>query len=88
MGAGLDNTPLIISDEGDIELSGNSQISMILYAPNGNIELSGNAKIWGAVIGHSVDVSGNAEVKYDTGLQQRSDLPGSGGPNLLSLDRN
>lgn len=76
--------PLIISIDGNITTIGNSWISAILYAPNGNITLSGNSKVYGAVVGKSVSTTGNNTVEYPQGLGVTTDLPGSGGVNILS----
>ena len=79
-----DNTPLIISTDGSITVTGDSWTTAILYAPNGDIMLSGNSMVCGAVVGRNITAEGNNEVEYLMGLRGCDDLPGAGGVNVLS----
>ena len=49
-------------------LTGSTQFSGALYAPNSAINISGNAEIFGSVIARQVNVTGSAEVHYDQAL--------------------
>jgi len=55
----IDNIPLIISDQGNAVLDGNTWVSMVVYAPNGSIDLDGNIMVKGAVYAQTVIIDGN-----------------------------
>jgi Tfp pilus assembly protein PilX len=79
-----DNIPFVISNEGNITVTGNSWTSVALYAPNGHITMTGNSKVYGCVIGESVDASGNSMVQY-LDLNGHGDIP-AGQLNMLTYN--
>jgi hypothetical protein len=70
--------PFIMAINGGVNISNNSGISGVIYAPNGDITMAGNTEIWGCVVGKSVTGSGNTTINYLMELRNRSDLPGRG----------
>ncbi len=56
-------------------LSGNSAFYGAVYAPNANLAVTGDGDIYGALVGKTVNVSGNGDIHYDEALQ---DLGGGG----------
>lgn len=66
------NVPLTVyssnSDDTEIELGGNGEIYMNLYAPNEVVSYNGTAAIIGALRGKSVELSGTGDIHYDEGL--------------------
>jgi len=72
----LDNIPIFISLGDSVNFSGAAWTSAIVYAPDAHIELSGSSKVYGALIGKSVDLEGAVEVEYPPELADREDLPG------------
>jgi hypothetical protein len=44
---------------------GNSDSEFQLYAPNTDVELGGSADYWGTVVGKTLSVNGNANLRSD-----------------------
>jgi hypothetical protein len=83
--------PFILAPNGQFEITGSGYASAVLYAPEADVVISGSAKLFGAVIGNSVTISGSGIIEYPPGLENRDDLPGSGGDGsivVLSYDIN
>lgn len=59
-----------------VSVGGNTTINATIYAPDSNVEVNGNAQLFGAVIGNSLDLDGNAKVHFDEQLTTQS---GGGG---------
>ncbi len=74
-----EDIPFFMAIHGDVNLSGNSTTSAIIYAPEGQISLSGNGDLYGCAVGDSVRVSGNGYIEYLMEIRDRDDLPGRGG---------
>jgi len=74
----VDDIPYFISLGDEVGFSGDTWVSAIVYAPDAHIELSGSSKVYGALVGKSVDLHGDVEVEYPPGLGERDDLPGGG----------
>jgi hypothetical protein len=55
-----------------IGLSGNSDLTGAIYAPEASVTLTGSAGIFGAVMAHDTTMRGNAAVHYDESL---ADIP-------------
>jgi len=70
--------PCVISLGSTVSFSGATCVSAAVYAPNAHIGLSGSSKVYGALVGKSVDLEGDVEVEYPPGLANREDLPGGG----------
>lgn len=51
-----------------VNLTGNGEIYMNLYAPQGAVSYKGHGNIMGALRGKVVDISGNGGMHYDEGL--------------------
>lgn len=79
----IPNTPLFISEQGNIQVDNNVNLECFLYAPSGTITLGNNDHITGAVVGQSVTVNNNAIVTFITA--GRSGLPGQGSPGGMSV---
>jgi len=71
----LNQTPLIISKNGNVTLSNGSKLSAIIYAPKGAISLSGSAKVWGSLYGKSITLGTGAKLIYQAGLMGTTGLP-------------
>lgn len=62
-----------------ITYSGTADFYGAVYAPEAEITCSGNAKIIGSLIGDTVDIGGNPEIRWDPALGQ------GGGPVFIGL---
>jgi hypothetical protein len=51
-----------------VHVAGNGALKGALYAPNANVNINGNGDVMGAVVGHSVTLTGNAAFHYDESL--------------------
>ena len=51
-----------------IALSGTSDLTGAIYAPEASISLTGSAEIFGAVMAHDTTMRGNAAIHYDVSL--------------------
>lgn len=51
-----------------VKVSGNGSLSGIVYAPNADVSIVGNGEVYGAVVGKTVKVTGNANFHYDESL--------------------
>jgi hypothetical protein len=51
-----------------VSLSGGSGAYLTVYAPKTGVTISGNAPLYGAVLGKTLTLSGNASVHYDVRL--------------------
>lgn len=83
--------PFILAPSGQFEITGSGYASAVIYAPEADVVISGAAKLYGAVIGNSVAISGSGIIEYPPGLENRDDLPGSAGDGsivVLSYDIN
>lgn len=52
----------------NIKISGNGSLSAIVYAPNADVEIKGNGAVYGAVVGKTAKITGNANFHYDESL--------------------
>ncbi len=52
----------------NVSLSGNANFYGVLYAPQANVSMSGNGQIFGAVVGYTINNSGNAAIHFDESL--------------------
>ncbi|MDO9309629.1 MAG: CARDB domain-containing protein, partial [Deltaproteobacteria bacterium] len=53
-----------------VDISGNTDLHALVYAPTAVIRLSGGQNTFGSIIGSSVDISGGSSVHYDEGLKE------------------
>lgn len=54
-----------------VSISGNGQLSGVVYAPNANVTLNGGGSsgaVYGAVVGNNITLNGGAEFHYDEAL--------------------
>jgi hypothetical protein len=51
-----------------VQISGNGSLSAIVYAPNADVSIVGNGEVYGAMVGKTVRVAGNANFHYDESL--------------------
>ncbi len=76
-GGGVANSSLVASNliffggpsATSATLSGGSEASFAMYAPDTAITISGNGDIYGAIVGKTITDSGNGAVHYDLELQ-------------------
>ncbi|MEN3185255.1 MAG: hypothetical protein ABDK94_04400 [Atribacterota bacterium] len=54
------------SDESKV--TGNGEVTGVFFAPNGSLKIAGNSRIFGAVVAHHIDFTGNADIKYNADL--------------------
>ena len=59
----------VYAGTGEIKMTGNSGSAATFYAPNALFSLSGNSGVFGSVLAHRIDNSGNADIHYDKRLQ-------------------
>jgi Tfp pilus assembly protein PilX len=52
-----------------LQIAGNGALKAALYAPNADITINGNGDIFGAVVGHTITLTGNAAFHYDESLE-------------------
>jgi hypothetical protein len=71
---GSANRFLVICDPAvsDVEITGSAQVYAGIYAPGAEVEISGSSALFGAVVGHRLDLSGSAALHYDQALQGSS----------------
>ena len=60
------NLQFLYAGENEIRATGGSEASGLIYAPNADIDLGGGGDWYVAIIGGTVEVSGNSVVYYDT----------------------
>lgn len=77
-----ENIPFLVSTGGDIDISGSSGLSAILYAMNGDIKASGSSTLYGCAVANNIKTNGSAVFEYPIGLRDREDLPSSGGNTI------
>jgi hypothetical protein len=53
---------------GGLSISGGAKNAMVIYAPNAPISLSGGSRLYGAVIGSTINDSGGVTIYYDRNL--------------------
>jgi Tfp pilus assembly protein PilX len=51
-----------------IRVSGNGALSATVYGPNADVSIVGNGEVYGAVVGKTIQVTGNANFHYDESL--------------------
>ena len=51
-----------------IHIAGNGALRAAVYAPNAEVRINGNADVMGAVVGRTIDLTGNAAFHYDEAL--------------------
>jgi Tfp pilus assembly protein PilX len=59
----------VYAGTGEIKMTGNSGAAATIYAPNALFTLSGTADIFGSVLAHRINNTGNANIHYDKRLQ-------------------
>ncbi len=52
-----------------ISVKGNGDTAMVVYAPNADVTVVGNGGVSGAVVGETIDITGNAAFHYDVNLE-------------------
>lgn len=55
--------------QGSIDLTGGSQSSFLLYAPNASAKLEGSTNFYGSIIANAITETGSAAVHYDRQLR-------------------
>jgi hypothetical protein len=73
----LEDIPCVISLGNEVSFSGDTWVSAAVYAPYADIELSGSSKVYGALVGKSINMDGAAMIEYPPALADREDLPGN-----------
>src|SRR5690606_21780731 len=79
-GNGVTNSSLISTDLvfmvgpgcPQVKLTGGTDASFAIYAPNSDVTITGGSDIYGAVVGKTVDASGGADIHYDRALANLS----------------
>ncbi len=61
---------ILYAGTGTFDMTGGSQSSMLLYAPNANVTTHGGADIYGSLLVNSVTSAGTPRFIYDTRLQK------------------
>jgi hypothetical protein len=81
----LDPTKLqfVYGGSGTIKVTGNTDTSALIYAPNATIELGGGGNWYGAIVTNKVGATGGFDLLYDRRLQ-RTILTG-GNPTMTSF---
>lgn len=52
-----------------VSISGNGDLTGIIYAPDSSVSISGNGDLVGAVVGNTISINGNGEIHYDEALK-------------------
>lgn len=63
-------TRIYVGGDGDIDLSGDSQLAVNFYAPKARLALSGNATIFGALFVRRLDQAAPVEIHYDVDVRR------------------
>lgn len=69
------------SGSNGVSISGNAPISAVVYAPLTAVSVSGSGRLYGAVLGNTISVSGAGGVHYDETLGLLGGAPTGGGGN-------
>lgn len=59
-------------------LTGTTQLYGAIYAPDSAVTLSGTVDIYGSITAYSIRQTGDVQVHYDEGLEERDDSPPGG----------
>lgn len=51
-----------------VDIVGNGDLRSIVYAPNASVYIRGNGEIYGAAVGNTANITGNANFHYDESL--------------------
>lgn len=62
------NLQFIYGGEGDVYVSGGTNSAQVVYAPNANVVVAGNSTYYGAIVANTMEVGGNAHIRYDRNL--------------------
>lgn len=65
-------------------IEGEAELYAALYGPDANISIAGDSIIYGAVIGNTVSMSGDARLHYDEALADMTKLSNEGEVEILS----
>lgn len=57
---------------GESKITGNGEVTGVFFVPQGTLKIAGNSFIFGAVVAHKIDFTGNAEIKYNADLMDSS----------------
>ena len=67
----------IYSTGGDIDITSDNNFYGVIYAPLSDVIVSGTADFFGAIVGQTLQIKGDAQTHYDESLQlEEVDLPG------------
>ncbi len=53
----------------NISVTGGSDASYAVYAPDTNVKITGNSDLYGAIVGKTIDATGGAQIHYDKALK-------------------
>lgn len=53
----------------NIKVTGGSDASYAVYAPDTNVTITGNSDLYGAIVGKTIDATGGANIHYDKALK-------------------
>jgi len=70
-----EDIPFVLSLGNEVKFSGSNWTSAIVYAPEGKITLTGSNKVYGALVGKSVKISGSVQIEYPMELRNHTDWP-------------
>ncbi|MBI3934374.1 MAG: pilus assembly PilX N-terminal domain-containing protein [Acidobacteria bacterium] len=83
-GGSFTNDSMVASDlqiwyagEGNLEMAGTSGLAAVVYAPSAHFETVGTTDFYGAVIAHTIDLTGTANIHYDRALENGDVILGS-----------
>jgi hypothetical protein len=62
---------ILYGGTGTVTLTGGSDTSGLVIAPNANVKITGGGDFYGAVIAGTVDGIGGAAIHYDRSMQNR-----------------
>lgn len=91
------NLIFVLADNATVEITGGSNVYSLIYAPRSQVNLSGGSRLYGAVVGKNISMTGGFNFYYDVSLKENPPtIPGlstgsssgsGGGVSVLSWRR-
>ncbi len=62
------NIAFVSLSEGESKITGNGEVTGVFFVPRGRVKIAGNSSIFGSVVAHEIDFTGNAQITYNADL--------------------
>lgn len=77
------NVKIFVTNNSSVAITGNGNVHAAIYAPLSAVHIAGNGAVYGAVVGNTVSMAGEADFHYDEALGSLGGTA-TGDPTLLS----